>query len=266
MDAAMGSNAVKSLLEITIVGSVAVATLSSVWLLQAARSGPGDGPAPRNPGLVFETTTQLIEVPPSPPGTRNAGPPIARFVFSYRNTAERPVTITRLTTTCACTLSTPGTRTLAPGQSAELAAEFPVTSIGFSEQRIFLTTDDGNPPTTLTMQTQFDPPNDVSVMPQSLTLGPDRSATLHLTLTASAKPVPDLALAAALASHLTVTIIRNETSPLRTVGGRLTRWITLRITAPEDAPTPPDSHIRLTFTHPSLDPISVPVSVRVAPR
>lgn len=75
--------------------------------------------------------------------TALAGDPEAVGFFPFKNTSASPVTITRLVTSCDCTVATASPMTLQPGQSGVIRAALKIGDrLGRQEKTIEVTTDD----------------------------------------------------------------------------------------------------------------------------
>jgi hypothetical protein len=86
-------------------------------------------------GLQWESTRREL--------TALAGDPEAVGFFPFKNTSASPVTITRLVTSCDCTVATASPMTLQPGQSGMIRAAMKIGNrLGQQEKTIAVTTND----------------------------------------------------------------------------------------------------------------------------
>jgi hypothetical protein len=68
-----------------------------------------------------------------------------KAAFPFKNTGDRPVTITGAQPSCGCTTAVPDKKTYAPGESGEIAVVFhPADRTGLQEKTITVTTDEPN--------------------------------------------------------------------------------------------------------------------------
>jgi hypothetical protein len=100
------------------------------------------------PGLDWKTQSQSIKAAPLQR--------TAETEFEFTNTSDKPVTITSIDTSCDCTEATPSARTIAPGAQGTIKAHFSLTGAAGKLQRLILVgTDEGQPPTQLTVELQI---------------------------------------------------------------------------------------------------------------
>ena len=125
-------------------------------------------------GLEWENET--VELKASLADTR------AEAVFRFTNTGPEPVTITRMTSSCGCTVPELEKRTYAPGEKGEITALFTFGSRqGRQEKRITVESRAGNATTTTLL-------NFVTHIPQWGTLSP-RLLRWDLDAEATAKEI-----------------------------------------------------------------------------
>lgn len=73
-----------------------------------------------------------------------------RFVYRFRNVSDRPVLISRLTTTCTCTGAESDKRVVGPGEYASISVTYnPKGHPGSFERKVFVYTDDNARPSAI---------------------------------------------------------------------------------------------------------------------
>jgi len=112
--------------------------------------------------LVFENPT--VEIPPDP----SLKEWIA--VYPFKNTGNKPVTITNIRTCCDCTTSKLDKKIFAPGESGKLSLIFKTKDkSGIQEKHAVITTNDGAEPQVIFLKGKIPTLYDyLTVTPQSL--------------------------------------------------------------------------------------------------
>lgn len=107
-------------------------------------------------GLAWQTLTQSKIADPA------ATEVSAGYVFTNQGVA--PVTITSIKSSCGCTTAALEKKTYAPGESGEIVASLKIGNRqGVQKNTITVSTDDGEPPAVLTMETTI--PRVVALQP-----------------------------------------------------------------------------------------------------
>ncbi|AOS46293.1 hypothetical protein Verru16b_03394 [Lacunisphaera limnophila] len=87
--------------------------------------------------------------------------------FDFKNTSDRPVTITSVDVSCDCTEVTPSAKVIAPGATGRLHVRFTLGDrLGVYRRSIIVSTDEGTPPVALTVE--LDVPEVATLTPRSL--------------------------------------------------------------------------------------------------
>ena len=96
--------------------------------------------------LRWEQTTRSFE--------RAPGDPAVEAAFAFKNTGSKPITITKIKTSCGCTAAQLQKRDYAPGERGEVLAKFTIAGRrGLHVVSVTVTTDDASqPPTTLSLR------------------------------------------------------------------------------------------------------------------
>lgn len=87
--------------------------------------------------------------------------------FAFTNTGDKPVTITRVDTSCDCLEAAASPKVIAPGASGRIDAHFTVGDrFGLYQRTILVSTDDGQPPVALLVTLEV--PEAATLKPRSL--------------------------------------------------------------------------------------------------
>ena len=123
--------------------------------------------AVRLPALEWTTTHQTVQATP----LRST----AETQFEFTNRTDRPVTITRVDTSCDCLDAEPDSKVIAPGATGHIRARFTVAGLnGTYHRTITVTSDDAQTPVALTVDLQV--PEVASLTPRSLEWALNRPA------------------------------------------------------------------------------------------
>jgi len=108
--------------------------------------------APACAGLRWEKTTQSFD--------RSPGDPAVEASYAFKNVGSKPVTITKLRTSCGCTAAQLDQRTYAPGESGAITARFSLGDRrGLQGVSVTVTTDDRTTePTVLSLRVNIADP------------------------------------------------------------------------------------------------------------
>jgi len=116
--------------------------------------------------------------------TAKGGQETFETVFPFKNTGPKPVIITAVQTSCGCTTASLTKKAYAPGESGELKAQIDLRErTGWQERTVTVTTDDGTPPTVLTLRVNI--PQVIEIAPRMVVWSQDsKRDTREVTITA----------------------------------------------------------------------------------
>ena len=108
-------------------------------------------------GLEWKTTDLSFSPTPMDKSVRGS--------FAFRNTGDAPVTITRVRSSCQCTVAKPDQQHYAPGESGLIEVEFEhVKRSGTQSKRVYVFTDSARTPMTV-LKVSVDMPKLVDISP-----------------------------------------------------------------------------------------------------
>jgi hypothetical protein len=199
--------------------------------------------------------------------TRQASLDAEQFQFTYTNTTDRPVTITRVSSNCSCTLGQPNPRTIQPGQSGTLDINVKLSQPGDTTQVVHLKTDADQTPYTLTMKIRYVAPATAKAEPKHIPLSLLPVEVMVTTARVSGE-VPRVRRLTSSDPRYFAEVASERMAPARGQEARLQRWTTVRIrlateSEQRDAATlPPTTQILTStpvllveFDSPELEPL-----------
>lgn len=128
--------------------------LITLGIVALAFSAQAESPVASNSAMVAsESTGPLVWESKEIAVTAQLGAQNESIVFKFTNASDKDVTITNVHASCGCTTPRLEKYTYAPGESGEVTAIFNIGNRqGMQVKQVTVTTDDGAPPSILTLK------------------------------------------------------------------------------------------------------------------